>query len=89
MSNISAPLSTNPENVPPASAQQQLPGIGLHPVRLYIIFHSLYHHVYTLAELLRQGAQRVPGVEVKLFRVEETLSKESKFELSCHSIQRR
>ncbi|RKP08027.1 NAD(P)H:quinone oxidoreductase, type IV, partial [Thamnocephalis sphaerospora] len=44
--------------------------------RLYIIFHTLYHHVYKLAQLLQQGAQKVPGIDVRLFRVEEQLPSE-------------
>ncbi|HRE04032.1 MAG TPA: NAD(P)H:quinone oxidoreductase [Opitutaceae bacterium] len=41
--------------------------------KIKVIFHSLYGHVYTLAEAVAAGAREVPGVEVELLQVQETL----------------
>jgi len=46
------------------------------PVKIQIIFHSLYSHVYRLAESIADGAREVPGAEVKLVQVAETLPRE-------------
>ncbi len=45
-------------------------------VRIHIVFHSLYSHVYQLAEAIAAGAREVPGVEVVLAQVAETLPPE-------------
>lgn len=44
--------------------------------KVKVIFHSLYGHVYQLAEALAEGARSVPGVEAELLQVPETLSDE-------------
>lgn len=41
--------------------------------KIKVIFHSLYGHVYQLAEALAEGARSVPGTEVQLLQVAETL----------------
>ena len=41
--------------------------------KIYIIFYSTYGHVYRLAEAEVEGAREVPGTEVTLFQVAETL----------------
>jgi NAD(P)H dehydrogenase (quinone) len=46
------------------------------PVKVQIIFHSLYTHVYQLAEAVAAGAREVPDTEVQLAQVAETLSQE-------------
>jgi NAD(P)H dehydrogenase (quinone) len=46
------------------------------PVRVQIVFHSLYTHVYQLAEAVAAGAREVPGAEVVLAQVPETLPRE-------------
>ncbi|HEX2972800.1 MAG TPA: NAD(P)H:quinone oxidoreductase [Tepidisphaeraceae bacterium] len=46
------------------------------PAKVHVIFHSLYGHVYRLAEAVVQGAREIPGAEVQLFQVAETLSDE-------------
>eukprot|EP01027_Heterolobosea_sp_BB2_P008368 GEZU01012409.1.p1 GENE.GEZU01012409.1~~GEZU01012409.1.p1 ORF type:complete len:213 (+),score=85.08 GEZU01012409.1:88-726(+) len=45
-------------------------------VKVYVVFYSTYGHVYTLAEAIKKGAASVPGVEVSLFQVPETLPEE-------------
>jgi len=44
--------------------------------RIQIVFHSLYTHVYQLAEAIAAGASEVDGAEVSLFQVAETLPQE-------------
>ncbi len=45
-------------------------------VKVNVVFWSLYGHVYQLAETVAEGARTVPGAEVGLFQVAETLSEE-------------
>lgn len=44
--------------------------------KVKVIFHSLYGHVYQLAEAIAAGAREVSGVEVEVLQVAETLSSE-------------
>jgi len=44
--------------------------------KIKVIFHSLYGHTYQLAEALAEGARSVPGTEVQLLQVAETLPDE-------------
>ena len=41
--------------------------------KIKVVFHSLYGHVYQLAEAVATGAREVPDVEVELLQVAETL----------------
>jgi NAD(P)H dehydrogenase (quinone) len=43
-------------------------------VKVQVIFHSLYTHVYQLAEAVAAGAREVDGAEVQLAQVAEILS---------------
>jgi NAD(P)H dehydrogenase (quinone) len=43
------------------------------PVRVQIIFYSMYGHIYRMAEAVAQGAREVQGAEVSLYRVPELL----------------
>lgn len=45
-------------------------------MKINIIFHSLYGHIYQLAEAVAQGAREVKDAEVKILQVPETLSDE-------------
>jgi hypothetical protein len=40
---------------------------------LLVLYYSSYGHVKTLAQAIAEGAQSVPGVEVTLKRVPETM----------------
>lgn len=42
-------------------------------VRVKVIFHSIYGHVFRMAEAVAAGAREVPGAEVELLQVAETL----------------
>jgi len=44
--------------------------------RVNVIFYSFYGHIYRMAEAVAQGARDVPGTQVGIFRVPETLSQE-------------
>src|SRR3954462_4066434 len=46
------------------------------PIKVQVIFHSLYTHVYQLAEAVAAGAREVPDTEVLLAQVVETLPDE-------------
>jgi NAD(P)H dehydrogenase (quinone) len=45
-------------------------------VRVKVIFYSLYGHVFRMAEAIAAGAREVPGAEVELSQVAETLPPE-------------
>ena len=45
-------------------------------MRTLVLFYSTYGHVYRMAEAIAEGARRVPGNEVLLRRVPETLPDE-------------
>jgi NAD(P)H dehydrogenase (quinone) len=44
--------------------------------KIKIVFHSLYGHIYKLAEAIAAGAREVPGTEVEILQVKETLPDE-------------
>ncbi len=39
--------------------------------KVYVVFYSMYGHVWRMAEAVAEGARSVPGTEVKLFQVPE------------------
>lgn len=45
-------------------------------VRIMVVFYSTYGHVYRMAEAIAEGARKVPGAEVVIRQVPETLSDE-------------
>ena len=42
-------------------------------VRVKVIFYSLYGHIFKMAEAVAAGAREVPGAQVELLQVQETL----------------
>ena len=42
-------------------------------VKVHVIFYSMYGHVWKMAEAEAEGARQVPGAEVQVFQVRETL----------------
>jgi NAD(P)H dehydrogenase (quinone) len=44
--------------------------------KVQVVFYSMYGHVYRMAEAVAEGARGVPGVEVVVKQVPETLSDE-------------
>ncbi|MDP2688905.1 MAG: NAD(P)H:quinone oxidoreductase [Deltaproteobacteria bacterium] len=45
-------------------------------MKVNVIFHSLYGHIYRMAEAVAEGARSVKGADVKLLQVKETLPDE-------------
>jgi NAD(P)H dehydrogenase (quinone) len=45
-------------------------------MKTLVVFYSLYGHIYRMAQAVAEGAKDVPGTEVTLRRVPETLSDE-------------
>ncbi|KAI9293138.1 flavoprotein WrbA [Neoconidiobolus thromboides FSU 785] len=44
--------------------------------KLYIVFYSMYLHVYKLALAVKEGAERNGNVEVSIFQIKETVPEE-------------
>jgi NAD(P)H:quinone oxidoreductase type IV len=44
------------------------------PAKIQVIFYSTYGHVWKLAEAVAEGARQVPGSDVKVLQVTETLN---------------
>jgi len=42
-------------------------------IKVNVIFYSMYGHICKMAEAVAEGAKSVPGVEVKLLQVAETI----------------
>jgi len=42
-------------------------------MKILVVFYSMYGHIHKLAEAIAEGAREVPGAEVQLYRVPETL----------------
>ena len=45
-------------------------------MKVLVVFYSMYGHIYKMAQAIAEGAKEVPGTEVVLRRVPETLSEE-------------
>ena len=43
------------------------------PVKVQIIFYSLYGHIWRMAEAVAEGARQVAGADVQVLQVAETL----------------
>jgi NAD(P)H dehydrogenase (quinone) len=43
------------------------------PVKVQIVFYSMYGHIWKMAEAVAEGARQVPGAQVELYQVAETL----------------
>lgn len=46
------------------------------PLKIFVVFYSMYGHVESLARRMKKGVDGVDGVEATLYRVPETLSQE-------------
>jgi len=42
-------------------------------VKTQVIFYSMYGHMWKMAEAVAEGARQVPGAQVELLQVAETL----------------
>ncbi len=45
-------------------------------VKINVIFHSIYGHIYKMAEAIAEGAREIEGAEVEIYQVPETLPNE-------------
>lgn len=45
--------------------------------KLLVLYHSMYGHIETLAQAIVEGAEKVPGVEVTVKRVPETMPEDA------------
>jgi NAD(P)H dehydrogenase (quinone) len=45
-------------------------------VKVQVIFYSMYGHIYKMAQAVAEGAKQVPGTEVSIYQVAETLPDE-------------
>jgi len=45
-------------------------------MKVLVVFYSMYGHIYKMAQAIAEGAKEVPGAEVTLRQVPETLSDE-------------
>lgn len=43
------------------------------PVKIQVVFYSMYGHIWRMAEAIADGARELAGVEVRIFRVPETI----------------
>jgi NAD(P)H:quinone oxidoreductase type IV len=41
------------------------------PTKVYVVFYSMYGHIYRMAEAIAEGAREVPDTQVTLFQVPE------------------
>ena len=53
-------------------------------VKVNVIFHSIYGHIYRVAEAVAEGAREVEGAEVGIYQVPETLTKDVIGENGCN-----
>jgi NAD(P)H dehydrogenase (quinone) len=56
-------------------------------MKILVIYYSLFGHVHRLAEAVAEGAAGVPGAEVAMRRVPETLSEEVLKKMGAWEIQ--
>lgn len=45
--------------------------------KIYVVFYSMYGHVYTMAEAVAEGARSIEGTEVSLFQTPELVPDEA------------
>lgn len=58
-------------------------------MKLLIVYYSMYGHIHQMAQAVAEGARSVPGVEVQLRRVPETLSQEVLQKMGAAEMQKR
>lgn len=57
-------------------------------MKILIVFYSAYGHIYQMAEAVAQGVKEVPGAEVSLRRVPETLPDELLKKIGAFDVQK-
>lgn len=56
--------------------------------RIQIIFHSVYGHIWRMAEAVATGAKECPGTEVQVLQVRELLNDEILDKMHAHEARR-
>ncbi len=57
-------------------------------MKVLVVFYSMYGHVYRMAQAVAEGAGKVPGAEVVLRRVPETLPPEALEKMGAATFQK-
>ena len=57
-------------------------------MKILIVYYSLYGHIYRMAQAVQEGAAGVPGADVLLRRVPETLSEEILAKMGALEVQK-
>ncbi|MBN1545217.1 MAG: NAD(P)H:quinone oxidoreductase, partial [Syntrophaceae bacterium] len=57
-------------------------------MKILIVFYSAYGHIFQMAEAVARGAKEVPGAEVSLRRVPETLPEELLIKIGAFEAQK-
>ncbi|ABX31971.1 flavoprotein WrbA [Petrotoga mobilis SJ95] len=55
--------------------------------KVNIIFYSMYGHIYRMAEAEAQGAKEVPGTDVKIYKVPETIPEDILIKSGAKKVQ--
>ncbi|KXN67898.1 hypothetical protein CONCODRAFT_9963, partial [Conidiobolus coronatus NRRL 28638] len=50
--------------------------VNTRPTKIAIPYYTTYGHIYQLAKAIKEGVEKVPNVEVALYRIPETLPQE-------------
>jgi len=58
-------------------------------MKIIVVFYSMHGHIYEMAKAVARGAQEVEGVELKMFRVPETLSDDILKKTGAYEIQKK
>ena len=45
-------------------------------MKINLVYYSMYGHMYEMIKAAAEGAKEVPGAEVAIYRVQETLPEE-------------
>jgi len=57
-------------------------------MKMFIVYYSMYGHIYRMAEAVREGAAGVNGADVQIRRVPETLSEEVLEKMGALEVQK-
>ena len=57
-------------------------------MKIFIVFYSMYGHIYRMAQAVAEGAKEVKGAEVRILRVPETLSDDVLKKMGAYGFQK-
>ena len=58
-------------------------------MKILVVYYSMYGHIHKMADAVAEGARQVPGAEVVIRRVPETLSEEILTKMGALEFQKR